>query len=71
MKFATAWWGVQIAAETEEDKEVLDWLQELLPAGADIAYEDGEVYEVEEPSGDFGFEKRHVENCLKILEFRR
>lgn len=55
MKYATDWWGCQIAAETAEDVELLEKLKRSLPNAPYSWYETGptaETIKLFEPKGD-------------------
>lgn len=73
MKFATAWWGVQILAETEEDKELLAALVESLPSKASSSYEDGLLKTVAESRFDdcWGFSEEEIKAAKLVIEFLR
>ena len=73
MKFATAWWGVQILAETEEDKTLLAALVESLPSKASSSYEDGLLKTVTDPQFDdcWGFSEEEIKAAKLVIGFLR
>ena len=46
MKFNTAWWGVQIMAETDIDEKILRDLYSIIPKEASSTHEDGTVRQI-------------------------
>ena len=73
MKFATGWWGIQILAETEEDKKILSSLVGSLPEKTDSAYENGEltIMKPEDADEAFGFHEDDIEKATLVVEFTR
>ena len=57
MKLITAWWGVQLVSESEEDKEMLTKLYNAVNDRGYSIYEDGVVRLLTEykPSEDYDF----------------
>ena len=55
MRWKSAWWGVTIIAESDEDKELLDTLASRLPEEISLfdRYEDGEMTKETGPDGEF------------------
>lgn len=59
MKVFTAWWGVQIVAENDKEKNTLQELYRVLPEKADDYYEEGGIsvyYEDEIEEGKYMLE---------------
>lgn len=72
MKFATAWWGIQILAESDEDKDILQSLFDRLPEEADVSYENGFVCIASpEYAENGGFSEEQIKNAKLVIDFRR
>jgi hypothetical protein len=74
MKWSTAWWGIQILAETEEDKKILEKLTNSLNPNADNSYEKGEycVVDVNNYQEDvWSFNKDEIINAKMVVEIVR
>jgi len=73
MKFATGWWGVQILAESNEDKRLLEKLFDALPEEAEYSYEDGTVRKMIPADADtpFAFGSDEIADAKMVIEFNR
>lgn len=72
MKFATGWWGIRILAESDEDKDILQSLFDLLPKKAESYYDDGEVRIKSLEGADIdGFSEEQIKNAKLVIEFLR
>ena len=72
MKWAIGWWGMQILAETEEDKKLLEKLLLELPKKPEERYDIGEYKILDDDSyEDDLFSKEQLNNAKMIVEFLR
>jgi len=74
MKLATAWWGCQFLAETDEDKEILENLIAALPDGPVQSYEQGgiEVLDPNDYKEDvWSFNVDEVKAAKMVVEIQR
>lgn len=73
MKFATAWWGVQILAENDDDAELLRKLIDKLPSTTVNSYNEGELRIISEDDCDetWGFSAEEVKAAKLAIEFAR
>ena len=65
MKWKASWWGIQILAETEEEKKVLNNLCSHVPERAVDYYDDG-VFSVVDPDS----ENYYSDDCFTDEEIR-
>jgi len=70
MKYATAWWGVQMLAETDEDKKILEDLYDKCEKNAFRAYEEGGMY-IAKRGKDLGFMQDEIDKAKLVIEIYR
>jgi len=53
MKLYTAWWGIELSAENEEDEQLLKQLVKRLPEKPTKCYDDGTVDVSNKPQNEW------------------
>ena len=72
MKWAIGWWGMQILAETEEDKKLFEKLIDELPNKSEVSYDIGEYKILNKDSyEDDLFSEEQLNIAKMIVEFLR